>query len=161
MRALCKDAKIPEPEFNLSSPFTVTFRKGSEIGSEKILILLTDNAQLSARELAVKLEISPRAVEKLITSLKVQHRLRRVGTTKGGHWEVIKGSEISSVMGSEKSSEKILTILTDNAQLSARELAVKLEISSRAVEKLITSLKKQGRLRRVGTTKGGHWEVMK
>jgi ATP-dependent DNA helicase RecG len=36
-----------------------------------------------------------------------------------------------------------------------------LGITTRAVEKQIAGLRRQGRLRRVGPAKGGHWEVVK
>ena len=45
--------------------------------------------------------------------------------------------------------------------MSAYDLAGVLGISSRAVEKQIAKLREQGRLRRVGPDKGGHWEVLK
>jgi len=40
------------------------------------------------------------------------------------------------------------------------EIALKIGISPRAVEKQIAKLKKSGRLRRIGPAKGGHWEVL-
>jgi len=60
---------------------------------------------------------------------------------------------------SEKSSEKILFLLKAEPKLSAREVADRLEITPRAVEKQIAKLRKEGRLRRIGPAKGGHWEV--
>jgi ATP-dependent DNA helicase RecG len=59
------------------------------ISSEKIIALLREHPNLSARELAGRIGISPRAVEKQIAVLKEVGRLRRVGPAKGGHWEVI------------------------------------------------------------------------
>jgi Fic family protein len=64
-----------------------------------------------------------------------------------------------SEKGSEKSSEKILSLLRRAPQLSARELAEKLGLTPRAVEKQIAALRKAGRLRRVGPAKGGRWEL--
>ena len=61
---------------------------------------------------------------------------------------------------SEKSSEKIITLVRKNPKLSAREIAGQIGISPRAVEKQIAALKKSGRLRREGPAKGGHWEVI-
>jgi len=66
---------------------------------------------------------------------------------------------VASAPGSEKSSEKILAMLRQHPQLSARELAIQLHISSRAVEKQIAQLQKQKRLRRIGPAKGGQWKV--
>jgi ATP-dependent DNA helicase RecG len=71
-------------------------------------------------------------------------------------------SEIVSVNadGSPKSSEKILLLLRAEPELAARELAQRIGISPRAVEKQIAKLRKEGRLRRIGPARGGHWEVL-
>jgi len=66
----------------------------------------------------------------------------------------------SSEKGSEKSSEKILSLVQADSALSAREIAETLGVTQRAVEKQIARLRKDGRLRRVGPAKGGHWEVL-
>ncbi|WP_054847797.1 HTH domain-containing protein [Methanoculleus chikugoensis] len=61
---------------------------------------------------------------------------------------------------SEKSSEKILVLLkAEPPRLAAREIAERLEITQRAVEKQIANLREDGRLRRIGSARGGHWEV--
>ena len=72
----------------------------------------------------------------------------------------IKSSEIGSEIGSEKSSEKILELMKENSHISASELASRIGISSRAVEKHISNLKEAGKLKRIGSAKSGHWEVM-
>jgi len=59
----------------------------------------------------------------------------------------------------EKSSEKILSLVRIESTLSAREIAIRLGITQRAVEKQIARLRKEGRLKRVGPAKGGHWDV--
>lgn len=74
-----------------------------------------------------------------------------------------KSSEKSSekiVGGSEKTSDKILSLLKENPEYSAVNLAEILGISSRAVEKHISALKKDGKLVRQGADKGGKWIVL-
>ena len=61
---------------------------------------------------------------------------------------------------SEKSSEKILALLKAEPRLAARVVAERLEITQRAVEKQIAKLREDGRLRRIGPARGGHWEVL-
>lgn len=68
-------------------------------------------------------------------------------------------SEISSEIGSEKRAEKILTLLAAHPASSARGIAKILGVTPRAVERQIAGLKASGRLRRVGSTKGGFWQV--
>ncbi len=72
--------------------------------------------------------------------------------------EMAASAELES--SSEKSSEKILGLLKANPRLAARELADLMGITPRAVEKQIAVLRKEGRLRRIGPAKGGHWEVV-
>ena len=59
--------------------------------------------------------------------------------------------------GSEKSSEKIIGLLKDDPELAAREMADRLGITQRAVEKQIAKLRREGRIRRIGPDKGGRW----
>lgn len=70
-------------------------------------------------------------------------------------------SEKSSEKGSEKSSEKILRWIREDPAISARELARRLTLTSRAVEKQIGILKEKGWLRRIGPAKGGRWEIIR
>jgi len=67
------------------------------------------------------------------------------------------GSEKSS----EKSSEKIIELIRNHPEISAAEMAGKLRITARAVEKTLEKLKEKGLVRRVGPDKGGHWEIVK
>jgi len=62
--------------------------------------------------------------------------------------------------GSEKSSEKILTLIKGNQYITAKEMSRIIGISPRAVEKHITRLKKKGLIKRIGPDKGGHWRVV-
>jgi Fic family protein len=87
--------------------------------------------------------------------------MHETGTARGKRRkaDAAKGSEKTSGLSSEKSSEKILALLRRSPRLSAREAADKLGLSPRAVEKHIAALRKAGRLRRIGPAKGGHWET--
>jgi len=80
---------LPADSGEISTVFPNSAAEGSEKSSEKIIALVRKNPKLSAREIAGKIGISPRAVEKQIAALKEAGRLRRVGPAKGGHWEVI------------------------------------------------------------------------
>ncbi|MBK9229700.1 MAG: winged helix-turn-helix transcriptional regulator [Anaerolineae bacterium] len=55
---------------------------------ERILLLLKENPHLAIADLAVSIEISESAVERAIRKLREQNRLRRIGPTKGGYWEI-------------------------------------------------------------------------
>jgi predicted HTH transcriptional regulator len=75
-----------------------------------------------------------------------------------------KGSEKNSGKGSEKSLDnrpnEILTLIRKTPTITIRELSEELNISTRAVEKHINSLKKAGKLKRMGSRKEGWWKVV-
>jgi len=61
---------------------------------------------------------------------------------------------------SEKTSERIITLMLENKEISAAEIAHRIGVTPRAVEMQIAKLKTEGRIKRVGAAKGGHWEVV-
>ena len=60
----------------------------------------------------------------------------------------------------EKTSKKILNVLNQDSMMTTAVLSGILGISERAVSKQLKNLHVQGRLRRIGPDKGGHWEVL-
>ena len=78
-----------------------------------------------------------------------------------------KGSEIAAklggVIGAERGlaiDQRILWDLASEPTLSARRLAERLQLSPRAVEKHLAALQRAGRLRRQGSPRAGHWQVL-
>jgi len=63
--------------------------------------------------------------------------------------------------GSLKSSLKILAMIKGDPSVTTDEMARLMGLARRSVTKQLTKLKQDGRVRRVGPDKGGHWEVMK
>ena len=55
---------------------------------EKILALLREHPEYSARRLAEEIGITPKAVEKQLANLKAAGLIRREGPDKGGKWTV-------------------------------------------------------------------------
>ena len=72
-----------------------------------------------------------------------------------------KSSEKGSEKSSEKSSEKIIELMKMNPQITIAELAKDLSVSTRAIEKQIAKLKKQGIIERTGSDKSGLWVIIK
>ena len=68
-------------------------------------------------------------------------------------------TSVPSEKTSEETSDKILAIIRFDMKTTARHMANVLGLSSRAVEMQLAKLKQDGRLKRVGPKKGGHWEV--
>ena len=61
----------------------------------------------------------------------------------------------------EKTSEKILRLITENPTLTIAALARLTGLTTRTIERNLQGLQILGRLRRIGPDKGGHWEVIK
>ena len=55
---------------------------------EKILALLREHPEYSARRLAEEIGITPKAVEKQLANLKAAGLIRREGPDKGGKWTI-------------------------------------------------------------------------
>ena len=76
----------------------------------------------------------------------------------------VKSSPKSSGKGSGKSSGKtaaqIIRLMGENSHITIPELAEALGVTTRAIEKQISSLRKNGQLKRIGPARGGHWEVI-
>ena len=79
-------------------------------------------------------------------------------------------SSETDVLGSEthhesserkrKSSERILDLIKNKPTISAAEIAVEIDMSSRGVEKQIKKLREAGIIKRNGADFGGYWEIV-
>ena len=56
---------------------------------EKILLALQRDSSLTREELAKLLGVSANAIKQQLAKLKRSNKIKRVGSTKAGHWEVI------------------------------------------------------------------------
>ena len=85
------------------------------------------------------------------------------GETAKSSLEITKSSlEITNGSGiNNKSSVKILKIIEHDPFITIPKIAELMGISTRAIDKNIESLKKDGYIERIGPNKGGHWKVIK
>lgn len=60
-----------------------------------------------------------------------------------------------------KSSERILDLIKNKPTISATEIAMDIDMSSRGVEKQIKKLREAGIIKRNGADFGGYWEIVK
>ena len=56
---------------------------------------------------------------------------------------------------------KIIELMKENKYVTTKELSGHIKISTTAIDKNISKLKKKGILKRIGPAKGGYWEVIK
>ena len=71
-----------------------------------------------------------------------------------------KGMRPGSEETSEETSEKIINLMRSNPKITAKQMSHEIGITPRAVEMWLSKLKGAGKIKRTGSTKSGHWEVM-
>jgi len=60
----------------------------------------------------------------------------------------------------EKTVEIIINAMKVNSKITQKELITLTGLTRRGIEWNIAKLKKEGRIKRVGPDKGGHWEII-
>ncbi len=60
----------------------------------------------------------------------------------------------------QKSAQKIIELMRVDPSITIADLVQSVGINDRPIKKQIEKLKIQGRIRRIGPDKGGHWEVV-
>jgi ATP-dependent DNA helicase RecG len=56
---------------------------------------------------------------------------------------------------------KIIELMKENKYVTTKELSGHIKISTTAIDKNISKLKKKGIVKRIGPAKGGYWEIIK
>lgn len=62
---------------------------------------------------------------------------------------------------SGKTSGKIINLINNNQRITIPELAEAINITERSIERNVQKLKKDGIIERIGSAKGGYWEIIK
>lgn len=152
---------------------------GEELGEtqDKIISFMIENKKVTIPLLSKKTGFSTTTIEKHINRLKKKGIIRRKGTAKGGYWEIrqIKGHyKKSSEWLDEKNDEglgeelgerlgetqsKIISLMVEDNKISIPLLSKRIGISTTAIEKHIDRLKKEGIINRIGSARGGCWEI--
>ena len=60
----------------------------------------------------------------------------------------------------DKSEDKVLALIRSNASITIPAMMSQLAMSDSGVRKILRKLQQEGRLRRVGANKNGHWEII-
>jgi len=74
--------------------------------------------------------------------------------------EYIKENSKSDQESRQKSDQKILTLMKQNSQITIGDICTKLAMSESGVKKVIKKLKDEDKIKRVGSLKAGHWEIV-
>ncbi len=115
-------------------------------------LLMGEKNELKNRYLHIRWKEMAGGVAEESTEISTQ---KTVGSSEKSSGKAEVGSEKK-----QKSSEKILSMISKSSTITTEQMAARLGITPRAVEKHLSNLKAKGLLRRVGPDKGGHWEVV-
>lgn len=74
--------------------------------------------------------------------------------------ELVDGLAERLVDGLVESQRRILALIVENPRIPKREMAERIGISTTAIDKNIAVLKSKGYLLRIGSAKGGYWQVL-
>ena len=61
----------------------------------------------------------------------------------------------------EKTVEKIISLIKENPRITQKELVKKTGLTRRGIEWYLAKLKQEKIIKRVGSDKAGHWEIIK
>jgi len=131
MIAKCKEWGIPAPEW-------------TEDDADDFRVIL-------------KRPMAAPSVEKTMVNTGVETRVETGVKTRV---ETRVESSVKSRAKKLSSAEKILSYLVANPTATAHELSIVVNLTVKGVEWNLKALTESGRLRHVGPTKGGHWEVL-
>lgn len=71
------------------------------------------------------------------------------------------GIDAGTDVGMDEKTKKIIDLLLLNPRLRQKELAFETGLSIRTIARALKHLKDSGRIRRIGSDRSGHWEVVK
>jgi ATP-dependent DNA helicase RecG len=77
----------------------------------------------------------------------------RTDTMSGEHRENVGEASV-------KTSEKIISLIKDDALITIERLAEHCGVTTRSIERNLKKLQQRNKIKRVGPDKGGHWEVI-
>jgi ATP-dependent DNA helicase RecG len=160
-------AKITQP---IIQPTTqITTQMTTQNTTQKILELIGYNPKITRKEMARGIGISEDGIKYNLNKLKEKGIIIRKGTLRSGYWEIRKikesniknsgrlGKKLGEGLGETQS--RIISLMVEDNKISIPLLSEKIGISTTAVEKHIDRLKKEGFINRIGSARGGYWEI--
>ena len=139
--------KAAEP-FHYDSP---------EEREKKILELIAEDAGITKAQMATVMNLSKTTIDKVITGLKQEGRLMRIGANTGGYWQILQEGDQPDDLQEER-EKKLLELIAENRRITIAEMATAMNLSESAINRMLAGLKREGRLMRVGTN-NGYWVI--
>ncbi|MBW2613532.1 MAG: winged helix-turn-helix transcriptional regulator, partial [Deltaproteobacteria bacterium] len=129
-----------------------------------IVEVLRDYGYVDARGMGVRTKVIPALKAECVQSLfDVTEDYVKVVVGKASVNPLESAAKVSVKVTKSvgKASGKILSAISDNANITIPELANLVGVTQRSVERNLRKLQQEGVLKRVGGRKHGHWEVAK
>jgi len=70
-----------------------TVEKSTQKSTQKIIKLIKNNSNTTIAKLSIDLGLTPKAIKKNLSKLKLEGKLKRIGPDKGGYWKIINKKE--------------------------------------------------------------------
>ena len=125
-------------------------------------LLLGEDNLLKSRLMLIGMSEREREIVARSLGIGGGKNVRRMATgEKTARKSSLKSSLKSRLKSRLKSKERILSVMAARPDAALPQVAKETGLSLAGVKKNVRQLKEEGRLRRVGPDKGGHWEVVK
>ena len=79
--------------------------------------------------------------------------------TSGNDVGINDGINVGITNAAEAMREQLLLLVGENPSITVKQMASELVISTRQAERIVSSLKQEGKLVRIGANRNGRWEV--
>jgi len=144
----------------------------------EILNHIREKPAITMKELAEKTGLTIHGVDWNMRKLKEEGAIAHVGSSKAGHWKISVEETTSKTMNkttretmnkttgettsetTQETRNKIITLMKKNPNITTDELASSTGQTFNGIEYYIRKLNEEGKIRRVGSKKTGHWEVI-
>ena len=120
---------------------------------KEILQIISHNPKITMNEIGEFAGFTTSKVGHIINRLKKEGTLKREGSTKKGWWKIKEKVK--------ENDKEILLIIRSNPEATMGQIETLTGLTKRKVEKTINRLKKEGTLKREGSTKKGIWRIRK
>ncbi|MDR0334522.1 MAG: putative DNA binding domain-containing protein [Methanomassiliicoccaceae archaeon] len=132
---------------------------------DDLILLVFDhikkNSSASIDEIAHAIERNDRTVKRIIRALKDRGAIRRVGSKRSGHWELLETempADMADTLNDLTSAElKVYDIIVEGHLMTRVEMAEYAGVSFAAVKRAIIKLTEKGLIKRVGNDRNGRW----
>ena len=123
--------------------------------------MTAENGKITIAEMAEEMGLSKTTINEVISALKQEGRLARIGGNKSGYWQALQEGESPDAYDPYKErTKRLLELIAENGKITIAEMAEEMGLSKNAINKMIAVLKQEGRLARIGGNKSGYWQAL-